>query len=224
MDPAAKHYIGEAGSRYHEQRAAARDTFNQRSRALYFAGFTNMGDEVLDFGCGTGGLLAELPAQRRVGVEVNPLAAIIARQVLDEVVSHMADLPAQRFEKVISFHALEHVAEPIATLHELRRLLKPTGALRLMVPYESAILDREQRTWKPNDPMMHLYSWTPRTLGNLLSVAGFHPHDVRIVPWSEGGRLAQLLRFAPPLRGAATWLKALRSRRLQILASAMPVR
>lgn len=215
---AAALYEGDRGAEYHDRRAAARSDEAQLSRTVYFAGVTSARDVVLDFGCGTGGVLARLPAARRVGIEVNEKAAEVARGQLDEVHPTLAAIADAAVDRIVSFHALEHVEAPIATFRELRRVLKPGGRARLIVPLDDVFLDATHRRWRAGDPDMHLYGWTPLTLGNALATAGFDVETVRIEPFSGGGKLASLFRGWPRAHRLARWLKALGAGRLQLVA------
>ena len=218
LDTAGTFYQGSSGADYHDHRAGSRSDADQRSRAVYFEGLSTAADIVLDFGCGTGGVVACLPAARRIGVEINEKAAAVARERLDTVHRDLADVPAASVDRIMSFHALEHVEAPIATFRDLASKLKPGGRARLIVPMDNVFLEAAQRRWKPNDTEMHLYAWTPLTFGNSLATAGFVVEDVRIVPFSGGGKLARLFRAVPPAARLATWAKALAAGRLQLAA------
>lgn len=218
IDAAGTFYQGPSGAEYHDHRAGSRSDADQQSRAIYFAGLSTPADVVLDFGCGTGGVVACLPAARRIGVEINEKAAATARERLDTVHANLADVPAASVDRIMSFHALEHVEAPIATFRDLAAKLKPGGRARLIVPMDNVFLEAAQRRWKPNDTEMHLYCWTPLTFGNALATAGFAVDDVRVIPFSGGGKLARLLRAFPPAQRLATWGKAIAAGRLQLLA------
>jgi len=218
MSGALHHYTGEGGEAYHARREVGRSEFAQQGRAAYFEGVTTPKDVVLDFGCATGGVLSRLPAATRVGVEVNEYAAAEARTVLDRVVASLDDIADASVDAVISFHALEHVPEPSRILGELRRVLRPGGRFRLIVPYDNVLLNPGHRAWRPGDADMHLFGWTPLAFGNLLSVAGFEVEEARVTHWANVGRLSRLL--APVgLGGLVQWVKAVGLGHLQVVAS-----
>lgn len=213
------HYTGVEGKRYFESRAGFIDDDTQRKRAAYFAGLTKPSDVVLDFGCGTGGLISFLPAARRQGVEVSEFALAQASVRLDDVFAALDDVPAESVDVVISFHAIEHVSEPHRVLTGLYRALRPGGLIKVYVPYDNVLFHRDHRTWSSDDPVQHLYTWTPLSLGNLLGSVGFSMVDARISPNASGGRLAGWL--APlGLARTAPWLKAIRSGRMHVSALA----
>jgi hypothetical protein len=192
------HYTGGAGAAYHRQREASRSSKGQASRAAYFADLTTSNDVVLDFGCATGAVLASLPAARRIGVEVNELASVEADSI----------------DATISFHALEHVANPYEVLGEFRRVLRRGGRIRIIVPYDNVLLNPAHRRWSPDDRDMHLFGWTPLTLGNLLTASGFEVRGARVSHWASSGRLGRLIGKS------AQWVKAIRGGRLQVIADA----
>lgn len=212
-------YTGQQGAKYHEQRNRYRANEVQELRAKLFQGFSSGSDVVLDFGCGTGGVLARLPAAKRIGVEINEAAAKEASAVLDAVTSSIADIPAGSIDKVISYHALEHVDSPSKILREILRVLKPSGELRIFVPCEMPLVARWHRSWSAN-PEMHLHSWTPLTLGNLLTVLGFEVTDARFFPGSQGGRLGAVFGENSGLRKATAFLKACRTGRFHTSVTA----
>jgi hypothetical protein len=89
----------------------------------------------------------------------------------------------------ICHHTLEHVPDPLECLEQLRRLLPVNGRLIVCVPFET---HRSYRSYTPNDPNRHLFSWNPLSLGNLVTAAGFCVDDVRISPFGYEQRLAPL--------------------------------
>ncbi len=76
-----------------------------------------------------------------------------------------------RFDAVLSFFALEHVAEPRAFLDALRRLLRPGGALHLTVP-------NVRRNAGDFIVVDHVNHFMPTSLRRLFGQAGFA--DIRI--------------------------------------------
>lgn len=92
---------------------------------------------VLDVGCGLGFFLSGLdPAWERHGVELSAFAATHASQVAQVHVGTLdsAGYPDQHFDLVIAHHVIEHVDDPGALLLEMRRVLRPSGALILGTP------------------------------------------------------------------------------------------
>jgi SAM-dependent methyltransferase len=156
---------------------------------------------VLDFGCGTGGLLGRIDCARRVGIEIGDVAAEQARANGLEVHPTLSALEENSVDMAISFHAIEHVENPVAVVREIARVTKPNGLVRLIVPGEIP-LDPRQAAWQPNADM-HLYTWTPLNFGNLAAVAGMREISVGVAPMPTASRLVALLRGVPWLANLA---------------------
>jgi len=125
-------------------------------------------DTVIDFGCGGGYLLKRLMCAKKVGVEVNPSAAAVARENGVEVYEKIDDVPNDYVDVAISNNALEHTLQPLAELRELRTKIRPGGRIIFVVPCESI-----SYSYTMGDINHHLYSWSPMCIGNLFSEAGF---------------------------------------------------
>jgi SAM-dependent methyltransferase len=212
-------YSGEAGARYHEQREKLRRAEIQALRARFFRGFTSDTDRVLDFGCGTGGILSRLPAAKRIGIEVNEAAAAEAAGVLDLVANSTSGIDDNSIDRAISYHALEHIEDPSAVLRELRRVLTTEGLLRVLVPCDNPILTPRSRSWAQN-PEMHLHSWTPLTLGNLITVTGFVVTEAQMIPASRGGRLASRLGEKSRAHRLVCYAKSIRAGHFHTMVTA----
>lgn len=205
-------YEGDRGRSYYEQRAAARSKEVQRRRSLIFRDIADPNAVILDFGCGNGGVLAALSASKRIGVEISPYAVAEANTVLDMVIPSLKEIDTGSVDAVISFHALEHTADPFQQLRDISRVLKSSGKFSLIVPYEYSSFQRAVGKWKEGDNDMHLYGWTPLTFGNLCTLAGLKVLSSTLLPISTSER------FGPWLGGKISWLKALTSGRLQVCA------
>jgi SAM-dependent methyltransferase len=203
-------YTGERGAGYYAQREKLRSDAAQRERAELFFDIADDSAVTLDFGCGNGALLAHLRAAQRIGVEISPYAAKDAEGRLDVVVSNLAAIGDESVDRVISFHALEHVEAPAQAIRAMWRILKPDGRIKLVVPCDVPLVNAH-RFWRPDDVAMHLYAWSPLTLGNLMSVCGFVVEEAILVPNSAGGRIGRMLPRTSRLRQCLAWLKALRS-------------
>jgi SAM-dependent methyltransferase len=212
-------YRGERGAEYYARRQKLRSTSAQLERAAFFRDIEDNRAAILDFGCGNGALLASLRAAKRIGVEISPYAAKDAEFCLDLVVSDLAAIDTESVDCVISFHALEHVEAPGQVIRGMWRVLKPDGRIRLVVP-SHVPLCTAQRYWRPDDMTMHLYTWSPLTLGNLLGVCGFAVERASLVPDSAGGRVGRMLPQTSRLRQSLAWLKALRSSKLHAVVTA----
>jgi ubiquinone/menaquinone biosynthesis C-methylase UbiE len=96
-------------------------------------------ERLLEVGCSRGYLtrLVQQTAPHTIGVDLN--SAAIARGVT----TGLSVMDAQRlrfddetFDKVFSFHCIEHVPDLETALREMDRVLKPGGSLLLVYPAE----------------------------------------------------------------------------------------
>lgn len=204
MSDAATLYQGEQGAHYYAQRAKSRSASSQVDRAHLFDGLTDETNIVLDFGCGSGGVLALMPARKRIGVDVSSEARADAAKVLDEVFASMADVPNASVDCIMSYHALEHVSDPGGCFDQFVRVLRPGGRLRVIVPCDNPLVQASQQRWEIN-PDNHLFSWTPMTLGNLATSKGLRVDDALMGPGStfrklSGGSVARALSMLKSVR------------------------
>ena len=214
-------YRGERGERYFARQAAA-GTRAARMNMHFWAPYIRASDTIVEFGCGAGDLLAALPGSRKVGVEINPVAAERARARGLEVRDSLETLEPHAFTRAVSSHALEHVDAPALVLRELRRVLRPDGELLVLLPLDDW-RQRGQREFRRADFDMHLYAWTPLTLGNLLVAAGFAPQEVRVVAHAWPPRLADALwRTSEGLFHATARVTSVLTRKRQLFARARP--
>lgn len=212
------YYTGDKGARYLEQRRGAQSEHVQALRASLFLDLGGADLTVLDFGCGTGGVISRLDAARRVGIEVSPVAASKARSAGVEVYESLDCLPAASVDVAISFHAIEHVDSPLDVLKSIRRVVKPGGRVRLVVPCETPLLAHE-RVWKDNSDR-HLYTWTPLLFGNLAQRAGYTSIVSRVEPMPTGSRMVHALRWLPPLRALTHTMLAVSRNWLNVVLDA----
>lgn len=89
--------------------------------------------DVLDIGCGAGGLLAMLPAEHhRFGVEIGTDARRIARQRNVEIVGssffELSDI-ARTFDAIVATDVIEHHPAPHRLVDDCLALLRPGGYL-----------------------------------------------------------------------------------------------
>lgn len=176
---ATEKYLGELGEAYF-QRQNATGILASRYNQFIFEPYISERDDVLDFGCGGGHLLQVLNPGTKTGVEINPAARARAAQLGISVFSSLEELGSKTFSRIVTSHALEHVPSPYEVLAQMRRFLRPDGLLLWLSPMDDWRA-RHQRSWTANDADMHLYTWTPLLIGNLLSAAGYVPHSVSVL-------------------------------------------
>lgn len=97
------------------------------------------GDRVLEVGCGQGHLTKRLADRgvEIVGIDANPAASEVSESHL---VRHMSaeslDFEDDRFDSVLSFHAIEHIPRLEIAFAEMARVLRPGGKALFVYPAE----------------------------------------------------------------------------------------
>jgi 2-polyprenyl-3-methyl-5-hydroxy-6-metoxy-1,4-benzoquinol methylase len=149
------------------------------------------GKRVADVGCGYRALFARTlldDVDRLVLLDV-ALEPVLAQHpkvtavegVLPAALAAVAD---QSQDVVVCNSVVEHLSEPLATLHELCRVLAPSGTLLVNVPSWRGKFFLEFSAFRlgtsPADEMNdHKMYYDPRDLWPLLVRAGFRPRDIR---------------------------------------------
>ena len=135
---------------------------------------------LLDVGCSIG-LFLDLARQRGwdgLGIEFAPRALAYAREehgleVLD-VPLEEAGFEPESFDAVGLLSVLEHTNEPRRMLADVARVLRPGGAVYIVVPNVESlacrVLHERARTF---DGRNHLVYFSPSTLGDCLDRSGF---------------------------------------------------
>ena len=187
-------------------------------RYRFAAGLIPDGAAVLDAACGVGygsRMLAELARPAEV------VAVDVSGEAIDYAISHYdhplvtykcadllaADLGVERFDVIVSFETLEHIAQDREFLARLRRALAPGGMLLISTPNEEVL---------PLDPghyAYHVRHYTSAEFAALLAESGFdlvarHTQPDReaggIVPGFGGAfDIAACAKAAAPNRGRA---------------------
>jgi len=136
---------------------------------------------LLDIGCAAGTFLLtmrKLGTWQVTGVEFSEDVAAVARERYDlDVISGTLEettFADEQFDVVTMWDVLEHVHDPMGTLKEIFRILKPDGILLIRVP-NLACWDIKLfgKHWAGFDAPRHLYVFTPQTLQKMMAEAGF---------------------------------------------------
>lgn len=213
------HYLDEAGHAYYASYQAPLGDMAAKYNRHLWTPYIDSRHDVLDFGCGGGALLSSLDAQRKVGVEINPHARSVAQDRGLETYTALHEVSG-KFDRLMSSHALEHIPFPQKALAELRTLFRgPESRLILLLPLDDW-RNRTNRTFDPRDINQHLYAWTPQTLGNLLTSAGYSVDEIRVVNHAWHPRFGRLWDVSVPFFHQAARLFSMLKRSRQLLAVA----
>jgi 2-polyprenyl-3-methyl-5-hydroxy-6-metoxy-1,4-benzoquinol methylase len=139
------------------------------------------GGRILDIGCSTGGFLymmRRLGNWEPYGVEINAKAANYAKQHFGLNIFignlHDAHYPDSFFDVVTLWNVLEHLHQPLTTLYEISRIIRPGGLLVISLPNPDCIEAKLfKQYWAGLDIPRHLYIFSQRTLRYALEQAGF---------------------------------------------------
>jgi len=164
------------------------------------------GAPILDAGCGSGRTMDELARLGPVsGFDLNPLGVEAARLRghADVQAAAVEDIPHDdgSFELITCLDVLEHTADDVRSLRELRRVARPGGLLVATVPAYQAL-------WSDHDEANHHYRRYRRaSLRRATVAAGWEPVALTyfnsiLLPAAATVRLAQRAtrrrRAAPP--------------------------
>jgi len=167
------------GEGYEPQRSPWVRVFERWNNARTYRRLASLelpGKSLLEIGVGSGSFLQYM---RDLGFDVLgcDLSKAVCRMVGEKYglathhgsVSELPDTP--QFDIVVMNHVLEHVADPVGVLREIRLRLKPGGALHIAVP-NIASWDARLPGWTSFEPY-HLLYFTPKTLHATVEQAGF---------------------------------------------------
>jgi SAM-dependent methyltransferase len=167
----------ESDSRYQKEMLQVRDY--RRTHALLDQLYPRRG-RLLEVGSSLGFLLDDF---RRdgwdvLGVDPNSEACRIARERLGlpvvNAILEQAGVDDASCDVVLLNHVIEHLDDPLRTLREVNRVLKPGGHFVIETPrYDTLmfkLLGRRERSISCDG---HIFFFTNRTLRNLYEAAGF---------------------------------------------------
>jgi SAM-dependent methyltransferase len=127
---------------------------------------------ILDAGCGSGRNMVELARHGTVtGVELSATSVALARErSAGEVIEgSVLEMPfdSASFDLAVSLDVIEHLADDLSALRELRRVVAPGGALLITVP-------AYQWLWSGHDEINHHHRrYTRRSLQHVAEQAGW---------------------------------------------------
>ena len=169
------------------------------ARCAWLLERVSAGERVLDLGCGAGEFARALREHGAVVTAVDAAAEAVRRAGDAQVVDPEAPLPFpdDAFDVAWLGETLEHLVDPVGTLHEVRRVLRPRGRLLATTPDHPpdllrALADDPERFAEHFSPRTdHLRFFNATSLHGLLADLGFQ--DVTID--SDGATLFARARW-----------------------------
>lgn len=174
-------------------------------KRLHAAKRAGLSGRLLDVGVGHGTFLyvAREQGWEVQGIDVSRYAAQAAKERFDVDVAvstlEEARFPSGQFDLVHLAHVLEHLPDPIASLKEIRRILKPSGRLLVEVPNEFEnfgvhVMDALRIERRPYPVQSsHLFFFDPSTLRKVLISSGFRVLKLRTHRDTTDSRVARRL-------------------------------
>jgi 2-polyprenyl-3-methyl-5-hydroxy-6-metoxy-1,4-benzoquinol methylase len=139
------------------------------------------GGSLLDVGCANGIFLNEMQKNSHfevTGVEFSPIASQIAIQDfgLNVITGDLlaANFQGEQFDIVTMWNVLEHVHDPMGTMNEVNRILKPGGFFIIRVPNPKSLAAKMfGKYWAGLDLPRHLFLFQKNVLIKMARDAGF---------------------------------------------------
>jgi len=185
-------YVAVEDPLYIQEREGRVLTFHRNLRPLEELSPPGNDRRLLDVGCHVG-IFVEIAQERgweAWGVEPSRWAAEEGRKRGLRIVTGTlaeAAFPVDFFDVVTMWDVIEHLPNPKEELQEVWRVLKPGGLVAIhTINIESLFARLMGHRW-PWLMEMHLYYFSPRTLGAMLEQTGFH-----VVHWTNQGRFLRL--------------------------------
>ncbi len=200
-------YSGEGGEEMHDTQTNQALWYVNEARWKLMQPWVELGpdDAVLDVGCGYGAFLAFLHGRagcklHGVDSDEGSIRNNLCRHHGTLVVGELEDVayPDDHFAFVSMMHSLEHVGDPVGTLRELARVLRPGGYALIEVPnFASLLRSLFGRSWFPLLVPQHLWHFELPSLRRALSLAGFQRVLVLRPAWCP----AEFMTSLAPLLG-----------------------
>jgi SAM-dependent methyltransferase len=155
---------------------------------------------VLDAGCATGALLSWLRDRgwQVCGVEISPSAGYARVERGLDVRSlplEESHFPPHSFDMVFASHLIEHLNAPAEFAREAWRILRPAGLLLITTPNIAGFQARLFGSGWRSAIFDHLYLFSVKTLGKLLSGAGFSIEGVYTWGGLAAGAAPRYLKY-----------------------------
>lgn len=170
---------------------------------------------LLDVGCGGGRFLNRMK-KRGWQVEGTDFDEQATRKVSARygIKTHVGDLaqcalPADSFDVISMSQAIEHLYDPLATLRESLRILKPGGLLVMTTPNALSLGASEFGAfWRGWEAPRHLHLFSVESLRRLTQRAGFEVTEAST--YSAGSAVVYRVSRTNQQSGQLSWLDGLK--------------
>lgn len=147
---------------------------------------------VLDVGCAAGYFLKVMQEEswKVTGLEPSDAIRPHAKELLGQEnvragLLGEVDLKPASFDLITMWDVIEHIPDPVAAVHEVRKLLAPGGKFLIETQnIDSRAAKVLGKRWQHYKHAEHIYHFNPKTLGVILERAGFDVLENR--PWLGG--------------------------------------
>ena len=181
------------------QQLALKDAGFEKIEKKLFIDEINEKPAVLDIGCATGALLANLRDRqwRVTGVEISPCAEYARRERnLDvrDIPLEENKFPSSSFDVILASHLIEHLNNPRSFLTETHRILKNNGYCFITTPNISGFQAKFFGNKWRSAIFDHLYLFSVKTLSNLFSNTGFKIESIHTWGGLAAGTVSESIK------------------------------
>ena len=165
--------------------------YKLRSKLALYRYFKNIllsNKKVLEYGCGMGQNIYLI--NNAIGYDISKFSLKFCKGKGIKTISNIDNIEDNSIDIVFTSHVLEHVENPFETLLLLNDKLKKNGLIIIVLPVEKTgkaglLLDINQ----------HLYSWTFKTINNLLIKTGFNIKKNKVIYGTVYKKLSFIKKF-----------------------------
>ncbi|TVR39325.1 MAG: class I SAM-dependent methyltransferase [Cryomorphaceae bacterium] len=134
------------------------------------------GENLLDFGCGTGDFLNYCRQKNISCIGLEPDAQARDRAIekgVEAYPAHQLSSLKTSFGVITLWHVLEHTYDPVQTLRQLQSKLVPRGTIIIAVPnYKSFDAQHYHEHWAAYDVPRHLFHFSQKSMEHLAQKIG----------------------------------------------------
>jgi len=145
-------------------------------------------DKVLEVGSGKGAFAKYLSSSNYTGLDFSAKAKQMALEngivIENESINSHAEKNKERYDAVVSFQVLEHVADPKGFIEAMILALRSGGKLIIAVPSDSSFLQYAVNSTL-NMPPHHVTRWSDESLKSIASMYDLNIIDIHHEPLQE---------------------------------------